>query len=384
MKVLHLVHSFQTGGAERVVVNLIYFASPWLDNSVCSLTEPNDLVATLAARSTPFVCLRKRSGNDLGAVLRLARLIDEQQIDVVHAQGWGTYLEGLIAAKLLSRRRPRFIFAFHGKSIDDVSNGVPWRRRVAQRLAFSFTDACIAPAAHMARDYAASIGVPPDRIAVIYNGIDTARFAPRRDSEVRRSLGIDDNAFVVGFAGRLDPVKDIGTALTAFASLRAAVPEQARATVRMLIVGDGAERAALEQAAQARGLAGSVLFAGMRSDVPACMSAMDVYLQPSLYEGHSLTIMEAMAMGLPVISTRVGGTPEIIADGENGFLREPRDSEGMAQIARELYSRPQLRERIGQAARARITGDFSVATMVSAYEHLYMRLLKGVEPQCAG
>jgi sugar transferase (PEP-CTERM/EpsH1 system associated) len=383
MKVLHLVHSFQTGGAERVVANLVHFAASWVDNTVCSLTEPNDLAATLDARRSRFFCLKKRAGNDFGVVRRLARLIDEQQIDIVHAQGWGTYLEGLVAAKVLSRRRPRFIFAFHGKSIDDVAQGVPWRRRAAQRLAFAFTDACIAPAGHMARDYAGGIGVSADRVTVIYNGIDTTRFSARGNGEIRRSLGLDDAAFVIGFTGRLDPVKNIDTALAAFGSFRAQLPEAERAATRMLIVGDGAERASLEKAAQARGLTDSVIFAGMRSDVPACMSAMDVYLQPSFYEGHSLTLLEAMAMGLPVIATRVGGTPEIIADGENGYLREPRDSQGMAQVVRQLYSDPELRKRIGSAGRGRVTSQFSVATMVGAYEHLYMRLLNGVEPQCA-
>src|SRR5262245_15693352 len=115
VKVLHVVHSFQTGGAERVVLNLIRFGSAGIDNVVCSLSSPNDLAVALDPDRARFLCLEKRAGNDVAIVPRLARLIDQERIDIVHTQGWGTYLESLLAAKLVSRRRPRLVFAFHGK-----------------------------------------------------------------------------------------------------------------------------------------------------------------------------------------------------------------------------------------------------------------------------
>jgi sugar transferase (PEP-CTERM/EpsH1 system associated) len=382
LKVLHLVHSFQTGGAEGVVLNLIRFGAPGIDNFVCSLTEPNDLAAALESPRVGFSCLKKRSGNDLSILPRLARLIDDERIDVVHSQGWGTYIEGLIAAKLMSRRRPRFLFAFHGKSMDDVVHGIPWRRRLAQRVAVAFTDACIAPAAHMASDFAKSLSVSPRKIEVIYNGIDTARFAPGRDPFARASLGLNDSHFVIGFVGRLDPVKNLDGAIETFARFRAALSERDAARVRLLIVGDGAERAALGRAVVAAGLESAVLFAGLRSDVSACMSAMDAYFQPSLYEGHSLTLLEAMATGLPVLSSAVGGTPEIIVDGETGFLREPRDYEGMARVLADLYAHSELREQVGKRARTRITRDYGVAAMVARYERLYEHLTGSVQRPC--
>jgi sugar transferase (PEP-CTERM/EpsH1 system associated) len=383
MRVLHLVHAFQTGGAEGVVLNLVRNASPGVENHVCSFTGPNDLAPRIADTGAEFRCLEKKPGNDPAVVRAIARLIGERDFDLVHSQGWGTYLEGLIAAKVLARRRPRFIFAFHGKSLAEAREGVPVRQRAAQWCAHWLTDACIAPAQHMAADYAGAVGIPRHRIRVIPNGIDTARFRPSPDRSLRAQWGFDARDFVVGFVGRLDPVKDIRGLVVTFARLRSSLPRLPRGRVRLLVIGDGEERASASRLVVEHGLGDAVVFAGMRADVPRCLGAMDVYLQPSHYEGQSLTLLEAMASELPVISTAVGGTPEIVRNGRTGFLVAAGGYEEMAATLLALAKDAALRRAIGTAAREDVVRRFSLTAMVGSYEQLYRELLGIGERPCA-
>jgi sugar transferase (PEP-CTERM/EpsH1 system associated) len=380
MKVLHLVHAFQTGGAEHVVLNLVRHGGKTVENFVCSLTGPNDLASELQGRGAGFHCLHKRPGNDPSLLTALSRLIGERQFDVVHSQNWGTYLEGLIAAKMLAKRRPAFIFAFHGKSLDEVSRGVPFRRRAAQRLANWMTDACVAPAVHMADEYARNIGIRRERIRVIYNGIDTTRFRPS-ESGARAGLGLKNDDFVVGFVGRLDPVKDVRGLVSSFCVFRNSLPSSSKRAC-LLIIGDGEEREQALRVATEHGLGEAVVLTGARSDVARCMSAMDVYFQPSHYEGHSLTLLEAMASGLPVVSTAVGGTPEVVTEGRTGFLLRPGDYTAMARRLLELHADPVLRRSFGAAAREDVVRRFSVEAMVGNYERLYRELLRIPEQRC--
>lgn len=384
LKVLHVVHAFQTGGAERVVLNLINSSSPDIGNFVCSLTGPNDLARQLPIVGVPFRCLDKRPGNDPAVVATLARIIDQSGIDVVHCQGWGTYLEALVAAKLFARSRPALIFAFHGKSIEEVRCGIPLRQRLAQRAACWLTDAYVAPAESMAADYARSIGIRQERIRVIYNGVDTSRFVPGSGcgSAVRESFGIGATEFVVGFVGRLDPVKDVRGLVTTF-SMFLRSRERFAGTARLLVIGDGQELLAAQRTAAELGALARVVFAGSREDVDRCMAAMDVYLQPSFYEGHSLTLLEAMASGLPVVSTAVGGTPELVASGRNGHLHLPGDYAAMASSLVELQDSPWLRRTIGASARRAVEERFSLTAMVSGYERLYRELRQAPERRCA-
>lgn len=382
IRILHLVHAFQTGGAERVILDLTRHNSPGIANYVCSLCEPHDLVSQLDS-ATGFECLKKRPGNDLRIARDIARIIDREHIDVVHAQGWGTFIEGLIAANWYARRRPAFIHAFHGKSLADVTHRIPTRRLIAQRIAHLFTEACIAPADHMADDYAQTIGIRREKIEVIYNGVDLERFGHFDQSDARNALGLAESDFVVGFVGRLDPVKDIQGIVRIFARVRETLRHDSR-RVLLLIVGDGTELAGAELLASDLGVRDRVVFAGLRSDVPRCLAAMDVYLQPSYYEGHSIAMLEAMAAGLPIVSTLVGGTSELVCDGRTGFLHSSGAYDPIATSIVDLYRQPDLRSAMGGAGRERVATHFSVAKMAEQYEDLYRRILRTSERSCVG
>jgi len=215
---------------------------------------------------------------------------------------------------------------------------------------------------HMVRE-----GFPASRVSVVYNGVDPGE---RPSSLQRRSaravLGLPDDAFVIGTVGRLDPVKNLSVMMHAYAALKARYPH-----ARAVIVGDGPERATLEAKALALDLADSVVFTGYRPDVRFLMAAFDVYVNTSVYEGVSLTILEAMAMALPVVATPVGGNPEVVVDHETGLLVPGRARSIADAIARLVHDTRQ-RRRLGDAGRWRVKRHFSMARMVEQYAGVYL------------
>jgi glycosyltransferase involved in cell wall biosynthesis len=176
---------------------------------------------------------------------------------------------------------------------------------------------------------------------------------------------------VVGTVARLDPVKDLGTLLDAVALVRRSRPE-----VRLVVVGDGAERTALEARAVRPDLAGTVLFTGTRRDARRLLSAFDVYANTSIHEGVSLTILEAMAARLPVVATTAGGNPEVVADGETGMLVPVRVPDAVASALSALAAAPERAQRFGARGRARVEDRFSMDRMVSEYVDVYRGLLR--------
>ena len=370
--VLHLVHRYTVGGAEAVINYLCRFSPPTITNIVCSFHDPDEHGLATYGQDAEILCLDKRPGNDFRAVLRLGKIIRDKCVDLVHAQGWGTYIEGLFAAKLLAWGRKPLVYAFHGKTINDVKNGIPGRRRIIQKAASLFTDAIIAPSSQMAGDYASTIGLAPDKVNVIYNGIDLSRYQQSYPG-AKQELGLGPSDFVIGFVGRLDPVKNLYGLLKVFSLVLDMLGENELA-LRLILVGDGPELSGLKDKARQMNIHDHVLFLGMRQDIPLCLSAMDVYIQPSFYEGHSNTLLEAMTSGLPVISTKVGGTPEIIAHGKTGLLFEPDNYEGMANAVFSLLKDSARREALADAGRQLVMEKFSVQTMVKAYSDLFYSL----------
>jgi glycosyltransferase involved in cell wall biosynthesis len=373
INVLHLVHRYAIGGAEVVLANLCKHSSKNINNIVCSFSKPdNDFIAT--HRPQNIISLDKEVGNDTSLIKKISTVINQYNVDIVLAQGWATYIEGLIAAKVTSGRKCKFIYAFHGKTIEDVQQGIPFRRRIAQKLASYFIDKLIAPSREMIEDYLETYAVSAKVAEVIYNGVDIQQFSIK-SAFAKHEIGLTDDIFVAGFVGRLDPVKNVVGAIKAFQFFQEKIEKGARLKVKLVLVGDGPERGHLEKFVKENALEDSVIFFGKSNQVAKYLSAMDVFIQPSLYEGHSNTIVEAMAASLPVISTDVGGTIEIIDNGENGFLFSPYDHQAMGKAMLACYSSRSLRARIGVAANKTVVHQFSVERMVREYEKLYVTLL---------
>jgi glycosyltransferase involved in cell wall biosynthesis len=219
--------------------------------------------------------------------------------------------------------------------------------------------------------------VPPNHVLTIYNGLDAAAFdvSDADGLRIRRSFEIPPPAPLVGSVGRLHVQKDFHTLLTAMTYVRKCLPD-----VRLLIVGDGDLRDALEDRARAFGLAESVTFAGHRDDIPQILAALDVFTLPSRWEGLPNAVLEAMAAGLPVVATHVGGVPELVVDAETGLLVPPQDPAALSRALLTLLENSDLRREMGRAGRDRVRACFSIDRMVQDTAQLYDTLLldKGI------
>jgi glycosyltransferase involved in cell wall biosynthesis len=213
-------------------------------------------------------------------------------------------------------------------------------------------------------------GFPAAGVRVIHNGIDPGDPPSERERRAARQLlGVSDRAFLVGTAARLDPVKDLSTLVAAVAQARSRVT-----SIELIVIGDGDERAALESAVCERQLQEVVRVLGYRADVRRLLPALDLYVNSSISEGISLTILEAMAAGLPVVATSVGGTPEVVVHDVTGVLVQPRMPAAMAAAMTELAQAPERRRALAAAGRARVEACFTIDRMVAAYAHEYRQL----------
>jgi sugar transferase (PEP-CTERM/EpsH1 system associated) len=304
----------------------------------------------------------------------LARVFARERPHIVHSRNWGT-IEVVPAARLTQIQG--VIHSEHGLDIRTVKQQ-PWRRNAFRRVCFGLADRIFAVSQGLKDYYVRQLGTPARRMQVISNGVDTERFRPLPEArtELRRKLGFTEDPFVVGTVSRLDPVKDHRGLLRAIeAVLSQGYPLQ------LIIVGDGSERADLERRVQASPLLRDrTLFAGEARNVTEWLNSFDVFVLPSLAEGMSNTLLEAMAAGVAPVASRVGGNPEVIEEGRSGLLFEAGDVNALATYLKGLAEDPKWRHELGTSARQRVQTCFSLKGMLENYTQLYEGVLanKGI------
>ncbi len=286
---------------------------------------------------------------------------------IVHSRNWGA-IEAVAAAKLAGV--PIIIHSEHGYEIE-MLDGLPLRRRLLRRLLYGVADAVFTVTKDLRNFHAHETWTKAEKIRVVYNGVDTQRFCPDLAARHRwrAKLGLG-NSITVGSVGRMVPIKDYGTLLeAAIAVLEKGVD------LRVILVGDGPELPRLQQRAQSSSLlANSVSFAGACDAVPELLNAMDVFALPSLHEGMSNTLLEAMATGLPVLATRAGGNPEVMSDGIHGWLFAPRNVPELADRIYQLATDNAMLMQFGRAARQHVVEQFGLESMLRRYQSLYLEL----------
>jgi len=261
---------------------------------------------------------------------------------------------------------PKVVHGEHGRDISDPE-GRNRRRNRFRRLMAPWVNRFTTVSDDLRRWLVTDVGIAPAKVVRIHNGVDTERFSPGDRGEIRANLGVRSDQIVVGTVGRLNPVKDQVSLIDAFARLEAA-------EAVLIIAGDGPCRDVLHNRAAALRLGDRVRFLGERHDVPDVLRALDVFVLPSIAEGISNTILEAMATGLPVIATRVGGNPELVVDGETGRL-VPRGDPGALAAALGSYFQDSVRRiEDGSRARARAVTAFSLDAMRAGYADVYADL----------
>jgi len=357
-RVMQVVLSLAPGGTERLVVDLVNRLRPELPMAVCCLDEAGSWGEGLQRDDVRVTALRRQDGFRPALGRAIARAAAEHGARVLHCHQYSPFVYASIAR--LWSPQLKIVFTEHGRLSDAPPSA---KRRTANRVLAHAPRTVVTVSSELKRHLVAE-GFPAERVSVIYNGIDVG--APpdaQARARARRELGLSDREIVVGTIARLDPVKDLQTLVRAIA-------EPTSAPLTLLVIGDGPERAGLEAAARSRSLTGSVRFLGHRDDARSLLAACDLYANSSISEGISLTILEAMAARVPVVATRVGGTPEIV-DESCGRLVPSRDARALAAMLSALAGDPQLRAGLGRAARARVEERFTLERMIREYRDAY-------------
>lgn len=364
--VAHVVQNLQTGGLERVVINLMRGVNRLDYRSILFiLGEGGKLVDELEQDGLEFVALNKKPGMDYRLFGRMARHFKREVVDVVHAHNFSPLVYGAVAGRLSGASG--VVYTAHGvKTSGRRKQSLFQRFRLVDKMVFVSDDA---------RSVAVERGgVAVRNILTIVNGVDLDRYSvsPAGDRETkRREVGISPGAEVVGIVARLTPAKDHSNLFRAFKRVLSVTPG-----ARLLVVGDGELRGELEAEVIELGVQGEVIFLGDRSDVPDLLGIMDVFVLSSYTEGLAMTLLEAMAAGLPIVATRVGGNTEAVVDGQTGFIVPPRDERALAGAVLELLEDKERAREMGRMGRARAVEKFGTDTMVREYEKLYRSVLR--------
>jgi glycosyltransferase involved in cell wall biosynthesis len=360
--------SFVHGGTERqLVAALRHLDRSRYDLRVGCLKRRGPFLSEVEALGIPVeeYPLRSLYGADTRAWSRkLTARLRAEQIDVVHAFDFYTNVFAVPAAR---RAGVPAVLASRRELAGDRS----FAKRLAIRYACQRAHAIVANSRAAGASLTSLFGDAGEKVAVIHNGIDPAEFQPSRSpADVRAGLAIPADALLVGILSALRPEKQIDTFLRAAARVAQQLP-----AARFLLIGDGNERQKLEALARTLGIAGRVIFAGDRRDVPDLLAALDVFVLSSLTESFPNAVLEAMAASKPVVATRVGGTPELVEDGATGYLVPVGDDAAMAARVLELASDRALRRCMGAAGRVRAEREFTPAQMARKLDDLYQRLL---------
>jgi len=373
--ICHVVYRFAVGGLENGVVNLINHLPParWR-HAVVSLT---DIDAGFAARirtsGVGLHALHKPPGQGFKQWPSLARLFRRLRPAIVHTRNLAA-LEAQLPAWWAGV--PGRVHGEHGRDAEDpdgTSRKHQWMRKAYR----PFVQHTIALGRELADYSVQRIGIPPDRLHTIYNGVDTSRFqpAPAGRQPLVGSPFNDPALWVAGTVGRMQTVKAQPVLARAFVQALQQQPAL-RARLRLVLVGDGPLRAECEAVLQQAGVADLAWFAGERGDVPDVMRGLDCFVLPSLAEGISNTILEAMASGLPVLATAVGANAELVLPGATGWLVPPGEAGALADGLVRLAQDAPAAAALGRAGRQRVEQRFSLGSMVAAYESVYQRVLK--------
>ncbi len=364
VRVGFVLHSMHVAGAEMLVDETIHRLGSRIEPVVFCLDAVGPLGLHLQREGIPVIAYGRKPGFDFSVSRRMAEAIRSRHVQVLHAHQYTPFFYAAIAGRL-SRVRPRVIFTEHGRHFPDV---VSTRRRLANRWILDrLADHVNAVCEFSAKSLSRVDGFSRARIEVIPNGVDLPRYGRVADiKSLRERVGLDPTRRYITTVARFHPVKDHRTLFHAFAEIA-----PLRRDVDLLLAGDGQLRESLERLAQELGIDARVRFLGVRRDVADLLRASDVFALTSVSEAASITLLEAMASGLPVVVTAVGGNPEIVREGIDGLMAPRGDSHGIATALLKVLDDGRLAYAMGQSGAERVRNQFRLDDTVARYYALY-------------
>lgn len=376
IKILHIINSLDIGGNERFLLQILeYLPRERFHQEVCVPDRGKDATRDLEREChrlrTGITIIRAAGNLDARVLLKLKHLIMRGHYDIVHTHLIYSQIYGRLAAAAAGAK----VVVSSEQNVYRAKAHAPFRW-IEGRLS-GLTDRIIACSNGVREHLIRKVGINPLKVVVVPNAVDTGVFFPiGRESplfekvrDVRRELGIEDGDVVTGTVGHMSPQKGHRFLVAAIRRVQLRYPQ-----AKFVFVGKGKLREDLRKQARALGIEGAVRFAGIREDIPIVLNGFDVFVLPSLWEGFGTAIIEAMACGVPVVATRVGGIPEIIEHGTDGLLVPPGRSRPLAQSIIKLLDNASLRRDMIYRGLRKTMGPFNVARMVETVAKIYSQM----------
>lgn len=373
--IVHIIYALGTGGLENGLINIINRTpAQRYRHAIICLTDTSDFAKRIQYPGVAVYTLHKRPGQDWRLYGRVLAHLRRLKPAIVHTRNLAALEMQAVTLLLPGVKR---VHGEHGRDIYDLQ-GSNRRYNLLRQVLGKCIHRFICVSQDLQQWLVGSVGIPADKVVQIYNGVDHQQFTGQRQSTPQdlppwlAQTNTGPRPQILGTVGRAAAVKDQKTLISAFAKLRHRQPEVPR---YLVIVGDGPLFAELTAQVAALELTPYVWLAGDRDDVAALLARMDVFVLPSLGEGISNTVLEAMASGLPVVASRVGGNPELVDDQQTGCLVAPGQPDVLADTLAALLADPARLQAMGQAGQAKVQRLFDWDKSVAQYFALYDQLL---------
>jgi len=372
IRVLEIINNGQIGGGPIHVNLILKSLNRNQFEPFCACSPSGDLIQVIQENSIEYFPVSIRKWPNVFSIYKLYRIIKKYQINIVHTHGGVAGLWGRFAAFLAGN--VAIVHTLHGIHYLNYQNSLLKRILIyLERLLSAVTNVVICVAAADEKKIVKFKLAPSEKIRLIRCGIefDSDNVSPTEIIQFRNSLGCTSETKLLVNVARLHRQKGQKYLLTAFKEVQQQMPG-----AKLVIVGDGPERRALEKFVQTQGLAEQVYFTGYRQDIQTILTATDLFVLSSLWEGLPLVIIEAMSQAKPIVATQVDGIPEIIESGKNGLLVPPGDSNQLAAAILRLIQHPALAIKLGEAARQKVLADYAIQYMIQKIEKLYVNMMK--------
>ncbi len=361
-QILHIVHSFGAGGLENGMVNILNrIPENKYKHIILSLTDDISFKNRITNKNVKIISINKKPGKGVGWYLDLIKIVCKVKPDIIHTRNLST-IEAQIPCMLMSGCKR--IHGEHGRDVFDLTGQTKkyvWLRKAISIIIDRYLTVSKDLEDWLVRD----IKITDNKIFQIYNGVDTNIFYPH---EVDKS----NNQIIIGSVGRLAAIKNYQLLIKAYSKLLQVYHD---IDLRLIFVGDGPEKINLISLSEELGISDKVKFYGNRNDIPDLLRKIDIFVLPSLGEGVSNTILEAMSTSLPIVASEVGGNVELVNNGVNGFLFHDDDQESLCGALKLLIDEPNLRRKMGKESLNSVLDSFQWDITVSKYMQNYDELL---------